>query len=169
MLGAMGAASTPGADCAVYTPKPRVLARRLLGVGLLLLGWFVGSVLVRVHQADWPYFRDVFPVHLLLAGMVALYLVFLSQALFRSLAADYVIRRTPAGLRIEGEGNVWDLHWEHIRQVRFGDLYLKLETVQGHIEVPFIGREEQCEIFRCHLRAVGLRPDPGRFFAPRTR
>lgn len=150
-----------------YAPRHAVLGRKLLGVGAAAFAWFAGFVALRAHRQDWAYFRDVLPVHLLLAGMIGAYLVYLSYALYRTLGADYRIRRTDAGLAIRGEGRVRELRWEDIRQVRFGDLYLKLDTTQGRIEVPFIAREAQREIYRCHHRAVGLKPDPGRFFAER--
>jgi len=151
----------------VYVPHRSVLSRILFGLGFLALGGFGLHVLLRAHDRDWTYFHDVFPVHLLLAGLIAAYLPYLSFMLFHSLAAGYVIRRTAGGLVVEGEGKVHDLRWEDIRQVRFGDLYLKLETTRGRIEVPFIRSEDQREIYRCHHRAVGFRPDAGRFLATR--
>ena len=151
------------ASDAVYTPHHRVLTGKILGLGLLALAWFGVCVLSHVHDRDWVYFRDVFPVHLMLAALIGAYLPYLSFALFRSLAAGYVIRRSERGLVIEGEGKVHDLRWEDIRQVRFGDLYLKLDTAAGRLEVPFIRRDDQREIYRQHHRAVGFRPDPGRF------
>jgi hypothetical protein len=158
---------TPASPAIEYAPRHAVLGRKILGLALLGAAWFALCVATRAREHDWAYFRDVLPVHLLLAGMIALYLVYLSFALFRTLGADYRIRLTDAGLVVRGEGAIRELHWEDIRRVRFGDLYLKLETSQGRIEVPFIPREVQREIFRRHHRAVGLRPDPGRFLARR--
>jgi hypothetical protein len=153
--------------CAVYTPQHRVLGRKILFLALLGLAWFVVTVLGRWREHDWPYFRDVFPVHVMLAGLIGAYLVYLSYALYRSLSTDYRIERSEIGLTVRGEGQVRVLRWEDIRQVRFGDLYLKLDTVNGRIEIPFIRREDQREIYRFHHRAVGLRPDEGRFLARR--
>ncbi len=161
----MGLASV--APDAVYTPQHRVLGHRILGLALLGLAGFALSVLARWREHDGAYFHDVFPVHLLLAGLIGVYLIYLSYALYRSLGADFTIRRTPAGLIVHGEGQTRELRWEDIRQVRFGDLYLKLDTTSGRLEIPFICRDDQREIYRCHHRAVGFRPDPGRFLARR--
>jgi hypothetical protein len=158
---------TATAPCTVYTPRHGVLGRKILGLALLGLACFGLSVLARWREHDWSYFRDVFPVHLMLAALVGAYLVYLSYALYRGLGNGFAIHRTAAGLTVHGDGRVWELHWEDIRQVRFGDLYLKLDTVDGRIEIPFICREDQREIYRCHHRAVGFRPDPGRFLAGR--
>jgi len=159
--------TAPSPVAVEYAPRHAVLGRKVLGVASAALVWFGAFIAVRAHEQDWAYFHDVLPVHLLLAGMIGTYLVYLSFALYRTLGGDYQIRRTEAGLAIRGDGRVRELRWEDIRQVRFGDLYLKLDTTQGRIEVPFIPREAQREIFHCHHRAVGMKPDPGRFFARR--
>ncbi len=158
---------SPLPPIAEYAPCHQVLGRKIFGTAAAGLAWFLATVAGRARAQDWEYFRDVLPVHLMLAAIIGAYLVYLSYALYRTLGADYRVRRTGEGLAIRGEGRSWALRWEDIHRVRFGDLYLKLDTTQGRIEVPFIPRDAQREIFLCHHRAVGLRPDPGRFLANR--
>lgn len=166
---AAAAASAAAAEGQVYRPRLEVVARPVYGLGLLALAGFALSVVMRLAERDWAYFHDVFPVHLMLAAFIGAYLPYLSYALFRSLAGGCSLRRTSRGLVVGLEGRVHDLPWEAIRQVRFGDLYLKLDTASGRLEVPFIHRDDQRDIYRRHQRAVGFRPDPGRFFANAVR
>ena len=163
------ALAPPPAEGREYRPRLEVVARPIHGLGLLALGGFALSVLMRLAERDWAYFHDVFPVHLMLAAFIGAYLPYLSYALFRSLSRGCSLRRHARGLVVGLEGRTHDLPWETIRQVRFGDLYLKLDTAAGRIEVPFIHRDDQREIYRWHQRAVGFHPEPGRFFAALVR
>ncbi|MBN2450570.1 MAG: hypothetical protein JXR77_09270 [Lentisphaeria bacterium] len=150
-----------------YRPASSVLTLKAAVLGLVALLWFAVYVGLRFVRGDTVYFREVFPVHLLLAAAIGLYGVYLVCAMFRTLAHGYRVLRSRDGLEIHGEDRVWRLPWQDIRRVRFGDLYLKLDTAAGLVEVPFIRREDQREIYRCHHRAVGLQPDEGRFLPGR--
>ena len=147
----------------LYLPQRRVLGRKILELSLLAFACFVVSVLVKIHRGDAVYLREVLPVHLLAAALIGTYLVYLNYALFRGLSMGYRLTRHAEGLEIEGEGEVFFLTWSDIRQIRFGDLYLKIDGYERRFEIPFIPRDQQREIYRCHHRAVGLCPDKGRF------
>lgn len=153
----------------VYVPRRELLSRRIFTLGAIGFAWFAIYAGCRWYKGDPAYFASVFPVHVLLAGMIGAYLVYLDFMLFHTLARGYRIERRPSGLVVEAEGRIHRLDWEDIRGIRFGDVYLTIASTQGTVQVPFIPREAQREIYRCHQRARGLVPDPGRFLPPPRR
>ena len=159
----------PATVTATYRPDRRVLSRKILALGIVGFAVFTGSVLMKLHHRDAMYLHDILPVHLLIACFTGLYLVYLNYTLFRSLAADYHVIRDAHGLEIHGEGKVTRLVWDDIRQIRFGDLYLKIDAYEGRFEIPFMPRNVQREIYRCHQKAAGMRPDRGHFLERHVR
>lgn len=150
-------------------PKISVLGHKVLTLGTLALAGFAFYVLLRWREGDSRYFVETFPVHLLLAGLIGIYLIYLTYALYHTLSTTRKIICDASGLEIHFRECVVRYAWAKIEHVRLGDLYLKLDTVGGRVELPFLSREDQRIIYRFYNERVRFMPDKGRFLAPLSR
>lgn len=150
-------------------PKRSDLSQKVLTLGMIALAGFIVYAVFRWRAGELMYFVETFPVHLMLAGFIGAYLIYLTQALYHTLSDIREIICGPCGIEIHRKKSVSRFTWNEVEHVRLGDLYLKLDTSSGRVEIPFISRTDQRTVYRFHNQRVRFMPDHGRFLAPPPR
>ncbi|MBT7163133.1 MAG: hypothetical protein HN904_10160 [Victivallales bacterium] len=149
----------------VIRPQQRILVRKIMGIVLLVVLFAVlPTVLSQLTRADASP-RDYLPGFALLCGMMGLYLVFITRALFVALARGAEICVCGDHLDIRLDGDTRHLVWSDIRQLRFGDIHFRIITGKEELSIPFLSPDDQKLLYRLHYRHTGLTPDEGRFLA----
>lgn len=143
-----------------YVPEQRVLTRLTLLAILVVI--MISAVLLATQTTPEHALHHVQqrgPTHLLFVSLIIAYLLYLNKALFHTLGRGHRIEESDDGLRITLPDDVIILRWDEIERVEFGEVYLTIRARGRKIEIPFIPKAKQRELYRKHFGETGLTPN----------
>lgn len=143
-----------------YVPEQRVLTRLTLLAILMVI--MISAVLLGTQTTSdhaLHHIQQRGPAHFLFISLIIAYLLWLNKAMFHTLGRGHRIEETGNGLRITTPDDVTSLSWEEIERIEFGEVYLTIRAQRRSIEIPFIPKVKQRELYRKHFRVTGLTPN----------
>ena len=144
----------------VFRPNRTVLVRKTRGLIGIVIGAYVFYDTVKWIRGGWPAVEELLPIQAFFLVLLVGYLLFLRRALFVALAHGCEVRADEDDVEIKTLDQSCSTSWEAIRRIELGDLQVRFHlSSRRPLEVPFLTRADQREIFHMHFQKTGLRPN----------